>query len=37
MEWSFGQDRMLSLLEVRERPTRTAKYYLCCIRKRKHI
>lgn len=34
MEWSFGQDRMLSLLEVRDQPTRTIQYYCCCFQRR---
>ena len=30
MEWSFGEDRMLSTLEILNKPKRTIKYYFCC-------
>jgi len=31
MEWSFGQDRMLSSLEELIQPERTVKYYFYCF------
>ena len=37
MEWSFGEDRMLSTLETLIQPKRTIKYYFCCCcRKKKY-
>ncbi len=30
MEWSHGEDRMLSVLEKLVKPERTVKYYCCC-------
>ena len=37
MEWSFGEDRMLSTLETLINPKRTIKYYCyCCCRKKKY-
>lgn len=30
MEWSHGEDRMLSVLEKLVKPERTVIYYCCC-------
>lgn len=34
MEWSFGQQRMLSTMETLLQPKRTVKYYFCCFCKK---
>ena len=34
MEWSYGENRMLSSLESLIHPERTIKYYCCFIRRR---
>jgi hypothetical protein len=34
MEWSHGEDRMLSVLEKLLKPERTIEYYCCCFKKR---
>ena len=31
MEWSFGQDRMLSSMEALLSPKRTKRYICCCF------
>ena len=31
MEWSLGENRMLSVLETLVKPKRTIKYYCCCF------
>ena len=36
MEWSFGENRMLSVLESLIKPERTVKYYCCCIKRKKY-
>ena len=36
MEWSFGQDRMLSTLETLLKPERTKRYICCIFRKKKY-
>lgn len=33
MEWSHGEDRMISVLEKLVKPEITIKYYWCCFRK----
>ena len=34
MEWSFGENRMLSTMETLLKPKRTVKYYFCCFCKK---
>ena len=34
MEWSFGENRMLSTIETLLKPERTIKYYFCCFCKK---
>lgn len=36
MEWSFGENRMLSTIETLIKPKRTIQYYCCCFRKQKY-
>lgn len=35
MEWSFGQDKMLSSMESLLYPKRTVRYYCCCFCKKR--
>jgi len=40
MEWSFNQNRMLSMIELNERPDRHKKSYyryLCCFTRKKYV
>lgn len=36
MEWSFGQNRMLSTLETLIKPERTKRYFCCIFSKKKY-
>ena len=36
MEWSFGQDKMLSTLETLLKPERSKRYICCIFRKKKY-
>lgn len=37
MEWSFGQDRMLSTMETLLNPKRTKRYFCCCFTRKINV
>ena len=40
MEWSYNKNRMLSTIELNERPDRPNKsyyHYLCCFTRKKYV